>query len=920
MGKIILLIIVTFKNFVNSYDTIKISDKYSGLNFHNFVYYYLSENNNLHIDSFINHPNKYKFFTIKSKHINLNYSKVNCWIKFNLKNTTKHPLSYILEIANPDIDYIDFYEINYKNQLTKKINTGELRHVNQREIPHRNFLFLIKLDSSESKTYYIKTNNSGHAFFIPINLIEQTRFYVIDNFKEMFNWIAYGILTFIIIFNLYSYFTTKEKLNLHYSTYVIFALIFFLYYDGYYYLINIKPSFEKFKMFIPAFFIVSLLSFTQSFAGNKFFQLKTALNIMKILSLILAAFYFIPYPFSILSDVGLPFLIMITVLLIMYIATYITEKNDRSTQLFFIAYLSIFAGMVVHQFKEFNIFHSSFFTENATKIGLSIQCIILTISLIEHFKKIQQENQKLIEENYRKIEEQNKKLEIINIELEKLSIVARETDNGIAIYDNEGNLEWCNFGFEKLYETNLQRLERNYKNTIFKIIPNVNISNYFLEAVNNENVVRFETLLEFEDKKKWIQTTLSPYSKYGKVIKVIAIDSDITNLKIYEQELKKAKEKAEESDRLKSLFLGNISHEIRTPLNGIIGFTELLKNPSLSDEKKERYIKLIQLNGHQLLSIIEDIVDISLIEANQLKISYVPVSVTSLIKNEIIELFYIVKKNMDKNNIELKYDIKIPEGKDKIYTDPVRLKQILINLIKNSIKFTDKGYVKIGTFISGKNLVFYIEDTGIGIPPEKRDYIFERFRQGEETLSRKYGGIGLGLTIAKGIVEKLGGKIWIDPDYETGTRICFTLKYIPATTESFEKQTSIFNNENLLNKLNDKKILVVEDHDMSYEYLYEILSTYCKNIVRATDGHQAVDFTKTEHFDLILMDINLPRMDGNTATHLIRINNPEIPIIAQTAYIMQFEKEVIYESGANDIITKPVIPEELFSKILKYIK
>lgn len=918
--KLLIVLIVSFKNFVSYYDTITIKNNLSEHKLNNYLYYFITNrSNNIKIDSFLKFPEKYKFFSLEARHINLGYSNVDCWIKFHLKNESKHPINYILEISNPDIDYIDFYEINSQKKIVKAIKTGELRLVNQREIPHRNFLFLIRLNPSEKRSYYIKTNNSGHAFFVPLNLIEQTRFYIVDNFKEMFNWIIYGILAFIIFFNIYSYFLTKEKLNFHYAAYVIFALIFFFYYDGYYYLLNLDANFEKLKMFIPALFIISLLSFTQSFAGNKFPRIIFLIKSLKLLSLFFAACYMLPYPYSIISDIGLPILIIITVFLIIYIATYIQEKSDRSTQLFLIAYFCIFLGMAIHQLKEFNILQSTFFTENSTKIGLSAQCILLSIALIEHFKKIQQENQKTIEENLKKIEAQNKELERANLELEKLSIVARETDNGIAIYDNEGNLEWCNFGFEKLYETNSERLKRNQRDNIFSITPNENIYNFFKEVVNNENVVRFESLLEFEGRRKWIQTTLSPYSKSGKVLKVIAIDSDITNLKKYEEELKKAKEKAEESDKLKTLFLGNISHEIRTPLNGILGFTELLKNPSLSQDRKERYLKLIQLNGHQLLSIIEDIVDISLIEANQLKISYVPVSISSIIKNEIIEFSNVLKKNMDKNNIEIKYELKIPEGQDNIYTDPLRLKQVLINLIKNSLKFTEEGYVKIGAFISGKNIIFYVEDSGIGIPPEKRDYVFDRFRQGEETLSRKYGGIGLGLTIAKGIIEKLGGKIWIDPDFETGTRVCFTLKYLPVTTEVLNQQNQLTSSTNLSEKLMNKKILIVEDHDMSYEYLYEILSPYCKNIIRVTDGNQAVEITKSENFDIILMDINLPHMDGNVATRLIRINNPKIPIIAQTAYVMEYEKEVIYESGATDIIAKPINPEELFNKILKYL-
>ena len=276
---------------------------------------------------------------------------------------------------------------------------------------------------------------------------------------------------------------------------------------------------------------------------------------------------------------------------------------------------------------------------------------------------------------------------------------------------------------------------------------------------------------------------------------------EISERKRYARSLEQEKKKAQEADRLKSVFLANMSHEIRTPLNGIIGFTDLLKMKTLPEEKRKRYFEIISNNGQQLLKIIDDIMDISMIESNQLKMNSVPFRL-SKVYPDVLEYFNNYKKLQDKDHIELISDGFAADCNDEILSDPSRIQQVLNNLMSNAIKFTEQGHVRFGGAYDSGFILTYVEDSGIGIPFELCSTIFERFRKGEESLSRSYSGTGLGLSICKGIIERLGGMIWLDYSYSQGARFCFSLpttdiseNYIPMDEKS---ETQLFTRSDLL--------------------------------------------------------------------------------------------------------------------------
>ena len=249
---------------------------------------------------------------------------------------------------------------------------------------------------------------------------------------------------------------------------------------------------------------------------------------------------------------------------------------------------------------------------------------------------------------------------------------------------------------------------------------------------------------------------------------------EIKERKKYELDLLVAAKNAEEADRLKTVFLANMSHEIRTPLNGILGFGDLLGRDNIPSDRHKKYIDIIMSSGQQLLKIIDDILDISLIESNQLKIHKVTFPLNEKM-DEIYEFYNTSKKSMGKENILFSCSKSLSDGKDNIFTDPFRLQQIINNLLKNAFKYTFNGKIEFGYSLNKKEFQFFVSDTGIGVDADKRDIIFERFRQGDETMNRSYGGSGLGLSISKGITKQLGGKIWLDTTLSTGSKFCFSI-------------------------------------------------------------------------------------------------------------------------------------------------
>ncbi len=380
------------------------------------------------------------------------------------------------------------------------------------------------------------------------------------------------------------------------------------------------------------------------------------------------------------------------------------------------------------------------------------------------------------------------------------------------------------------------------------------------------------------------------------------------------EELYKSKIKAEESDKLKSAFLANMSHEIRTPMNGIVGFADLLNNPSLSDKKKREFTAIIIERSNQLLNIVSDILDISKIEAGLVTVKNECVAINNLI-NELWT-FYSNQAKLKNIHFDKKFGL---DGLQKyISADKTKITQILNNLLNNALKFTCHGHIVFGYELKGEMLEFYIEDTGIGIPDEYKEKIFERFRQVEHELTKNYGGTGLGLSISKELIEMMGGKIWIKSELGVGTKVFFTIPYVPlnSETEFIHESAKSITDKNI----EGKSILIVDDDEINLLYLKELISEFRLKIFEATNGIEAVEkFKNNREISLVLMDLKMPIMNGIEATKLIKSMNSTTKIVAQTAYAMYSEKEMAIKEGCDDYISKPLNKQKLIDLVKKYL-
>ena len=427
-----------------------------------------------------------------------------------------------------------------------------------------------------------------------------------------------------------------------------------------------------------------------------------------------------------------------------------------------------------------------------------------------------------------------------------------------------------------------------------------------------------EVTVTLELNKRFYQAFYAPIRDgNNKITGVIGISTDITAHKEAEEELKKAKQLAEETSRVKEQFLANMSHEIRTPMNGIIGLTHILLNTKLSQEQ-ETYMQSIKTSSDNLLVIVNDILDFSKIEAGRMNFEHVPFSIQEVAQNSL-DLF---KAKADEKKLRLLSQIesRVPPS---LCGDPTRLSQILNNLIGNAVKFTHEGEVTMTISLRSQRknnvtLDITVKDTGIGIPEESIGSIFNSFTQASNDTTRKFGGTGLGLTIVKNLVELQGGSISVKSQIGEGTSFYFHLSYEIDSNASTVTPEVIVTKDTTLHLLN---ILVAEDNPINQMIVKKILTDWKATVECADNGLIAVEKLQSGFFDLVLMDIQMPEMDGYTAAKTIRNKLPQplcnIPIIAMTAHAAPTEKQKCFENGMNDYISKPFNPAELKKKIIE---
>ena len=433
-------------------------------------------------------------------------------------------------------------------------------------------------------------------------------------------------------------------------------------------------------------------------------------------------------------------------------------------------------------------------------------------------------------------------------------------------------------------------------------------------AMETKEIIRTEEEITFIDGEKHINQILKTplFKENGEFFGVLGISNDITERKLYEKELNEAVVKVEEADKLKSAFLANMSHEIRTPLNGIIGFSKYLRDYPPTEEEHKHILDIICGSADHLLNIINDIIDISKLDSGQVKISKVTCNLNKLLY-EIYNFFYTNSIEISKKEINLCLSTSLPDNESTIIADDFRLKQILNNLLSNALKFTDKGTIEFGYTIddSKKKIVFFVKDTGSGIPEDKQEIIFERFRQVDDTITRQYGGTGLGLAISKSLVELMDGEIWVESKPESGSVFFFSVPFNPVE-ERQKTWTNSFSIDKYIKMFSGKRILVVDDDVNSFLYLKTLLENLKATIIKAENGKQAVEIALENSIDLILMDIQLPVLNGYEAIKEIRKFNQALPIIAQTANAFSDEKDMCKKIGCNNFIAKPIDPDDLY--------
>ncbi|MCZ8198452.1 MAG: ATP-binding protein [Flavobacterium sp.] len=504
----------------------------------------------------------------------------------------------------------------------------------------------------------------------------------------------------------------------------------------------------------------------------------------------------------------------------------------------------------------------------------------------------------------------------------KLEVALESMTDAVFISDIEGRLINFNEAFVTFHKfENKECCPKNHKEypELFEVyLPNGEIAKLdqrpVSRALNGEKAISDEYTIKRKDTGEiWVGSySFAPIrDKNNTIVGSVVAARDITENKIAQDELIKAKEKAEESDRLKSVFLQNISHEIRTPMNAIIGFSELLCDPKTSPKNMRRYNEIITNSSGQLLSVVNDLLTISILELKQIQVTLSNVNVNYVIK-ELQSIF--LKKALEKD-IQFKIENNLIED-FYIYSDEIKIRQVLINLLSNAFKFTKSGSVELGYSVKNNFIEFYVKDTGIGISPKLHERIFEHFLQSDVTINENYGGTGLGLAISKEFIKLIGGNIWLDSDEGKGATFYFT---IPFEDSIIEKEVKTTNTSAV--KIEKPIILIVEDDSFNFLFIDKLFSDLNITLLHAWNGKEAIEIhQQNPGISMVLMDLKMPIMNGYETTKKLKEKNPQLPIIAISAYALPQEVEKAKEFGFESYLTKPIRKDSLIQLLDKYYK
>lgn len=563
-------------------------------------------------------------------------------------------------------------------------------------------------------------------------------------------------------------------------------------------------------------------------------------------------------------------------------------------------------------------------------IALFIICLVVFVFLL----KIRNENKRLLRLNkeiLNKYDSQEKLSQELKTRKEPLpkdhfepdkfyEILVRSADDGFAFYDTEWNLKYANSSFYSMVGSD----KESYNSSVVQNRFHPDDKDFQVklrQALASDGFFNGELRVQNKDGNYINLSARSVVARADNadVIGYLTVTRDITTLKQVHEELIKANVDAEASNRLKSSFLANISHEIRTPLNSVVGFSNLLLSDNLTKASREEYIEHINYNSEKLLQIIGDIIDLSRLESSQIEISYEETSLDSIVNEIIDDARQVIRRN--EKPIILNVKNHFGDNGDLIFTDRIWLKRVLNHLMDNAVKFTLDGSIEFSYLKENENIIFKIKDTGIGIKKENLNRIFEEFRQEIDGHHRPFEGLGIGLTLAKEVVERMGGKIYVQSEKGFGSEFSFSIPYRPAGNKKV-KQISVSADPYLMPiDWSMRKCLLVDDNKDVLLYLNRILLDTGITVLKARSGIDAIEIIKnTSDIDVVLLDMQMPEMNGIEAAREIRKIRNNLPIIAQTAFVFEDEKDIVLEAGCDACLLKPIRKDHLITVMTSFIR
>ena len=568
-----------------------------------------------------------------------------------------------------------------------------------------------------------------------------------------------------------------------------------------------------------------------------------------------------------------------------------------------------------------------------TVISAFIVLVTLTVIFLRKRRKMTIELKLKTEE----IERANHDLEQLNKELlDQKDTIARElayserlysimldaADDGIIFYNTDWSVKFANPAIYRIIglKQNSDNLSDILSDRELLHPDNSDFHEERKKAIEEKGFFESEILVKHKNGKYVVLSTkmVEVKDESGTPLGILLISRDITSLKDTQNQLIIAKEKAEEGNRLKSTFLANISHEIRTPLNSIVGFANLLNDVNADPELREEYVNFLNQNTEKLLQVITDIIDLSKLENNEIDISYNPVKINSIL--EYVEDYTNKLIKRSGKNIKFSVEKGLPDERDIVYSDDIWMKRVFRHLLDNAVKFTRAGSIELKSALAGSSVMFTIRDTGIGISKENLKAIFEQFRQEENGHHRTFEGLGVGLTMARKVIENMDGYLWVESEKGKGSEFFFTIPYRPVDVYAFKEAEKNVDQVVIKQDWSGKTMLVADDNIDMLRYLNRVLSNTGINVIHARTEKEIIDILKgKENIDLVLLNLQMPELNGIEALKGIRKIERKIPIVAQTDSIVDEERETLLKAGCNSCLTKPIGQNQLLSVISGFL-